>query len=258
MAEYMGGRRGVPTIITPVFADQESNAAILKRSGCTLTTSKLGDLKSGELAAAIKRICEEPSFTQKSQELGKKMQQETGIKTSIEFIERFMRDEVKTGKYGREERARIEEFRKQRAKNEKLSGDQFQSKIMGMVSRRYPTMQAWNRSNMMFATECKDLVTDGKLYVVDAKRCGVRQGEDLKSEEVGKYEKSTIVKELKTNKKGSRMHVQKVKGWGPDEGWISPTVSGNTLLRKINDIMELSMIQAEKMNALFSDILPSA
>lgn len=64
----------------------------------------------------------------------------------------------------------------------------------------------------------------------DTKGILVREGEGLKSVEVGRLVTSATVEEIEL--KGERLHFKKLTGDGPEEGWVSLTIKGKVLLEK--------------------------
>merc|ERR1712050_197527 len=107
---------------------------------------------------------------------------------------------------------------------------------------------------MMFAGKCKEQIDKKKLWCVKGSACMVREGESIKSPELGKIKKFAFLEEVEKSKKGDRIKVKKVKGWGPEAGWVSPTVNGKAILELVNDVQELGMVQAEQMTAMWADV----
>eukprot|EP00408_Alexandrium_pacificum_P025591 CAMPEP_0171191618 /NCGR_PEP_ID=MMETSP0790-20130122/19455_1 /TAXON_ID=2925 /ORGANISM="Alexandrium catenella, Strain OF101" /LENGTH=667 /DNA_ID=CAMNT_0011656767 /DNA_START=50 /DNA_END=2053 /DNA_ORIENTATION=+ len=244
---------GTPTIITPVFADQESNAQFLKQGGWGEFTTRLGLLKPKELGEAIRKVCSEPQYKEKTQALYEKMQKEDGIRESAEILERLVREEVLTGKSAEIHEQRRVELREIRAKQVSMPIETIMAKWNAELNKRYPEWKDYNRRSMMFQATCKDALDDGRLWCVMGTSCLAREGSDLKSAEVGKFKKNCFLEQLE--KKGSRIRVKNLKGYGPAEGWVSPTVSGKDILESIKDMGRISAIQAEMYNTLFEDLL---
>jgi len=246
---------GVPTVITPVFADQEGNTAILEPTGCVIGTTRLGKLTSRELGEAVRRICSDPAWQERARELGARMQKEDGCGKCAEFIERFMKEEVITGKYKKdlaEQHARLKALHE---KNKALSADQVLAQWNIKLNKKFPAWKDYNRSQIVFAAKSKDVIDAGRCWWVKGSSCLVRAGEDLKSTEVGRFKQYCILEELERKKNGNRLRMRKLRGYGPEEGWISPAVSGKDMIDKVSELTQLGQIQMEQVNKLFADVL---
>uniref|UniRef100_A0A7S1S6L5 Erythromycin biosynthesis protein CIII-like C-terminal domain-containing protein n=1 Tax=Alexandrium catenella TaxID=2925 RepID=A0A7S1S6L5_ALECA len=242
---------GTPTIITPVFADQEGNAAALTKGGWGVGTTKLGKLKSEELGEAVRKVCTDPSFKERTEELYKKMQAEDGIAKTTEIMLKMIKEELLTGEYKRKKEAERVELRALRTKQVKQPINIIFAKWNAELNKRYPPWAEYNKRSMGFAINCVPLVEAGRLWCVSASSCLVREGQKLESAETGRFKKYCFLEEVE--KKGSRLRVKKVKGFGPDEGWVSPSVSGKAMLEHITDATRIGAIQGAMYSELFAD-----
>mmetsp|Transcript_12767 Transcript_12767/g.36233 ORF Transcript_12767/g.36233 Transcript_12767/m.36233 type:complete len:646 (+) Transcript_12767:21-1958(+) len=244
---------GSPTIITPVFADQESNAQALERGGWGAKTSKLGVLKVQELGEAIAKVCSDPGYKERAAELFKRMEREDGISRATEILERAVREELFTGKYEERQIREKAELRQLREKQLMQTTDMVLAKWNAELNKRYPAWAEFNKRNMRFAVSCQDALNSGRLWCVAASSILAREGQDLKSKEAGRYKKYAFLEQVE--KKGSRLRVKKLRGFGPDEGWVTPTASGKDILENITEMARISELQADMYNKLFADIM---
>lgn len=245
---------GCPTIITPVFADQFDNARHLHDIECGTYTKQLGKLKSKELGDAIKTVCTEPKFQAKAKALSEAMLKEDGVSKMAAWLVSFHTEEVVTGKYAKRQLEDKERLFALRQKNHKLDFNRMQTKWQSVITPRFPSIKEWVGKNMRFLAIASDLAGKDKLWVVQAQSVLAREGKALDSEEVGKYKKYAFLEELEKDQKGTRVHVKKMKGRGPDEGWLTATVKGKEMLHKVTNPMEIGMFQAQEFQELFSDI----
>lgn len=245
---------GCPTVITPVFADQFDNAEHLKKIGCGMSTTRLGILKSNELGDAIKAICTDSTFKEKTSALAAAMQKEEGCNTMVAWIEKFVSEEVRTKKFEERRLADKERLYELRTKAMRLNAAQIMGKWNNMVNQRYPAAKAFNIKTMSFMAMTADLIGKGTVWWVQGSGSLAREGEGLKTPEVGRFKQFAILEELE--KKGSRLKVKRLRGRGPNEGWVTPTVNGKDVVAKIADPGQLGMITQQEFTALFADLLP--
>mmetsp|Transcript_7417 Transcript_7417/g.23283 ORF Transcript_7417/g.23283 Transcript_7417/m.23283 type:complete len:632 (-) Transcript_7417:87-1982(-) len=240
---------GSPTIVTPVFADQESNAKALEGGRWGVGTTRLGLLKPDELAQAIRTVCSDSSYQERTTQLKEKMDKEDGIATSIKFIEDFLINMVVTGKYKQTLQEQKENFLKQREKKWLTPWDTLFAQYSSKLMRLFPPYKEYSKASMTLMTT----VAEKTCWWVKASSCLVREGEGLKTKEVGRFKQFCFLEELA--KKGNRIQVKKVSGWGPDQGWVSPTASGKDILEKVQNVDHARGIQTEMFNDLFKDII---
>mmetsp|Transcript_39384 Transcript_39384/g.122803 ORF Transcript_39384/g.122803 Transcript_39384/m.122803 type:complete len:653 (+) Transcript_39384:119-2077(+) len=244
---------GTPTIITPVFADQESNAEALTAGGWGTSTTKLGKLKAKELGQKIREVCTEPKYKEATQALHKRMQKEDGIKLTTELLEHYIRDELRTGKYKEMREAEAAELLAIRKKQIGLPAETIFAKWNADLNKRYPAWREFNMSQMKFTGSCKDLLDAGRLWVVSASSVLAREGEGLTTPEAGRFKKYCYLEQLE--KKGQRLRVKKVRGWGPAEGWVSTKASGAEMLELIKDMSRITELNIEVYNKAFADLM---
>mmetsp|Transcript_32802 Transcript_32802/g.76293 ORF Transcript_32802/g.76293 Transcript_32802/m.76293 type:complete len:636 (+) Transcript_32802:31-1938(+) len=245
---------GCPTVITPVFADQFDNARHLTQIECGLSTTRLGLLKSDELGDAIKTICSDAKFKANCTALGEKMQKEDGVSTMVSFLEKWHAEEIVTGNWVKRRQANQERLYALRQKNNKLSFPQLQAKFTSVLNSRYPAAKAFNLKNMSFMGIASDLCGQSKLWWVKGASTLARSGEGLKTPEVGRFKKFAFLQELARDKKGTRLHVKRLRGRGPDEGWVTTTVNGKDIVCQITNPMEIGAVSQQEWLELFSDL----
>lgn len=104
---------GVPTIVTPVFADQGDIASKLTQDKHGLGTVHLSECTAKQLGEKIRRCCTDTEIINNVKELAEKMQKEDGVATTVEFVEKWMQDEVQSGNWKKKAEAllsRLEQF----------------------------------------------------------------------------------------------------------------------------------------------------
>jgi hypothetical protein len=100
---HAASRAGTPSVVTPIFADQFSSAAMIDKLGAGVGFNKaLPQITSEELAAAIV-TAEGKSF--KAASLGKKMRQENGAERAAQEINKFL-SSVRGGQWVKDRRPR--------------------------------------------------------------------------------------------------------------------------------------------------------
>jgi len=87
-AEAIRAKR--PMIITPYNVDQPFWAKRCFKSGVSTKPIPFRKLNSRNLAVAINQIMENKSYSQKAEELGKKISSENGVESAIKFIEKMI------------------------------------------------------------------------------------------------------------------------------------------------------------------------
>merc|ERR1711972_236333 len=103
-------------------------------------------------------------------------------------------------------------------------------------------MKEWNEKNMKFMAEAMATCDKGKLWYVDGATCLAREGEGLKTAEVGKFKKFAFLSEV--GGKGTRLQVKRLRGKGPDGGWITTKVKDKEIVKKVADATAIFAIQA--------------
>jgi len=103
-----GRRAGVPSVITPCFADQFDNAALMQASGAGIGLAQFKKLSANDLAVAL-RACAEPKVASRAKELGKLLHSEDGVLNAEKAITSFMETEVATGAWLQKHEMRMQE-----------------------------------------------------------------------------------------------------------------------------------------------------
>mmetsp|Transcript_140554 Transcript_140554/g.437097 ORF Transcript_140554/g.437097 Transcript_140554/m.437097 type:complete len:590 (+) Transcript_140554:138-1907(+) len=245
---------GCPTVVTPVFSDQFDNAKAVVNSGCGVSTTRLGLLEYPELGDAIKQICSNTTYSVAAKAMAESMAKEDGVGTLSSWLEKFCEEEVKTGKYKARQAEYLERLYQLREKNKKMTVPQLNAKFMAVLMTRYPAIKEWNISNMRFMTTASDLASKGKLWWVQGDTVLARGGEGLKTPEVGRFKRFAFVEELA--KKGSRLHVRRLKGKGPDEGWVTTAVKGKDMVALVKDAKDVGRVSQMQFDELFQDMQP--
>eukprot|EP00413_Alexandrium_margalefii_P018254 CAMPEP_0204539512 /NCGR_PEP_ID=MMETSP0661-20131031/16776_1 /ASSEMBLY_ACC=CAM_ASM_000606 /TAXON_ID=109239 /ORGANISM="Alexandrium margalefi, Strain AMGDE01CS-322" /LENGTH=595 /DNA_ID=CAMNT_0051546125 /DNA_START=116 /DNA_END=1903 /DNA_ORIENTATION=+ len=249
---------GCPTVITPVFADQFDNAKHLEKIECGVQTKRLGKLKAKELGEAIKTICSNPKYKENTKRVSEAMLKEDGVGTTVAWLEKFFKEEVQTGKFKEKLNEQKERLYLLRQKNIKHDVNQLNSKFTSAVTPRFPALKEWNMKNMKFMAIASDLAGQGKLWVVEGSSVLAKEGASIKTAEAGRFKRFAFVEEVENDGKGTRMHVKRLKGRGPEEGWVTTQVKGKDMLRKVSHPMEIGGIMAQEMAELFSDVFAPA
>jgi len=250
---------GVPTIVTPVFADQKDIAKKLAADKSGDGTVHLSQLSAKELGAKIKKCCEDPTIRQNCARLGEMMQKEDGVGFTVKFLEDWMSKEVQSGQWKKKKDALNARLEKNWEMTKKLSdpGQLFAKWNMDLADK-YKPLADWTNLQVQKYVQMSGLVAKKKLWFVKSSHgCLARKGEALKSDECGRYKEGALLEEVDANKSGSRLKVKRIRGIGPDESWVSPTVSGKDIVVKVSSAAEIQKIQAEAVMKQFADIIGS-
>ena len=93
-------RAGVPSIITPVFADQWDFSYVLRKTGVGVGFAKqFQKITSDELGDAIRRAANDSEMKQRASLLGERLRQENGVARAVEEVDMFWREFCVTGKF---------------------------------------------------------------------------------------------------------------------------------------------------------------
>ena len=87
-----GLRAGVPSIITPVAADQYAWAEQVMKSGVGPSVPDLKSLTAEKLAGAIQMAINDVTLRSQAAQLGRKIRAETGVARAVDIIERYAAD----------------------------------------------------------------------------------------------------------------------------------------------------------------------
>jgi len=244
---------GTPTVVTPVFADQFLIAEKVGRERCGVGTSQLAELTLEELGRAMRTCCTDAGIKATAQRLAERMQQEDGVANTVELITSFIQKDMKTGKWKEARIAKEERLKQKIQRAKKLSFGKYLSTWSKDLMEKFPVYKKYMMSQMELSAKQLELLSNKKLWWVKAESgCLARQGEGLKSAEVGRYGVFAILEEV--GQKGNRLHVKRSGGFGPDEGWVSPTVSGKDIVVRFEKVPELLKVKADAQTQNFSQV----
>jgi len=102
-------RSGRPTIVTPIQGDQFSFADIIQAAECGMGLCHLGRLSSRVLADAILQCTTNNDILQKASDIGRKLQNEDGCATFVEFLDDWIVKEHATGMWLQKHNALLKE-----------------------------------------------------------------------------------------------------------------------------------------------------
>eukprot|EP00415_Alexandrium_ostenfeldii_P003124 UN3124 len=100
--------------------------------------------------------------------------------------------------------------------------------------------------------EAMGLAEKGKLWWVQGGSVLARSGEGLESEEVGRFYRFAFVEELA--KTGTRIHIMRLKGKGPIQGWVTFSVKGKDKVAHVTGPMDIGRITPMQFDDLFADM----
>ncbi|GKY93604.1 hypothetical protein MPSEU_000327800 [Mayamaea pseudoterrestris] len=93
-------RAGVPSVITPVFADQWDFSYFLRKTGVGIGFDKqFQKITSNELGDAIRKAASDQEMKQKAVALGEKLRAENGVAQAVLEVERFWEDSCISGTF---------------------------------------------------------------------------------------------------------------------------------------------------------------
>merc|ERR1712056_44763 len=98
----------------------------------------------GELGEAIKKVVADKTMKANVVQLAEKMAKEDGISKTVEIIEKFMDEEVSTGKMKEKIQAYKDKAREKRKKNSKLNQQKLTMAFTRELNLRYPDLRAFN------------------------------------------------------------------------------------------------------------------
>lgn len=235
---------GTPVIITPVLADQFDIAAHVTAIKCGLGATILATVTAQELSKCIVDVVGNPEMKENCMRVAAQMSGEDGAGNTVAAIEAYHRDEVATGKFAKEYAAWKERKFELYRKNVWLPTPKAQAWFSNAAREKFPSLKEYTaRSHVVFGVMAR-LVPEGKLWYVKCSTCLAREAEALKSREVGRFRESCLVEQVEL--KGNRIHVRRIYGVGPDEGWVTHTLKDNTVvLKKVTEVMEILQVQQE-------------
>merc|ERR1719491_1851825 len=93
-------RAGVPTIVTPVFADQYDQAFVVQKLGAGFGfDKKLQDIDANDLSKTIDAVLKDPAIGNRAKQVGAKLRNENGCKAIVEEVETYWRETVTSGTF---------------------------------------------------------------------------------------------------------------------------------------------------------------
>ena len=87
-------RAGVPSVPTPVFADQPLWSRRLVELGCAPEVIPFRTISSSRWAAAIRTAVGDPSFRRAAQRMAQRLEAEDGVSAVVEMVGRFEADRI--------------------------------------------------------------------------------------------------------------------------------------------------------------------
>jgi len=246
---------GCPTVITPVFADQHDIAKLIKDRRIGTATGLFAKATVEDLSSAIRACCEDDVIRVNVRKLADNMAKEDGCARTSEIIKRFMHEDVLTGNWAKRHAVLTEALKEKRKKHSKMKKEALFSKWSSELMRKFPSLKENAERQITLMAHLNTLLEKGLLWGVVASSCLVREGESIKSAEVGRLQQWTIIEQLAAGKNG-RIRVKRVQGAGPAEGWISPTVKDTEIARKVSALQEIGMLQNLQTAALFENLMP--
>jgi len=103
-------RAGAPQIVLPTTPEQQMQGALVTRLGVGLDLGPLSASTPEALGEALRRVMADGEMAKRCKDLGERLQQEDGLKASIEHIDRFFKDQLATGSWAVQEKRRQREL----------------------------------------------------------------------------------------------------------------------------------------------------
>merc|ERR1711879_752089 len=149
------------------------------------------------------------------------MAKEDGVGQGVQLVKEFLHTEIKPGRWREKHLARKETVKQLRETNAHLPADALfrTAAWTSDLAGKFPALgEYWEREEAL-GVEFKRLVKEGRLWFVSVASCLARSGKCLDSAKVGHFLQYTIVEQLA--QEGDQLHVKKMKGIGPLEGWVA-------------------------------------
>jgi len=221
--------------------DQPSNALCLESRGLGLACCHPVELTPEVLAEKICACCDDKEMKANCLRTQELMAKESGTDNMVSLV-RTLVEEVKAGVWEAKFNARLENQELRRRKRLGMPVDAVIAQMDRQVKQVLPEYKRYAERQGRLMLKFSDLVRSESLYYVKAASgVVVRTAESLKSAEVGRFAELAALKKME--QKGNRMKVQRLRGKGPEEGWISPTVAGKDVIAKVLDMAELGEMQ---------------
>lgn len=234
---------GLPTLITPVFADQWDSGAMLARSGLGAATERtLRKVTAEELGEKLRACCEDSEMRANVRRVAAAMAKENAVGTVAEWLEAFLGTEGAAERWEQKCLARRKNLQARFRSRKHLPVEQVVSKIGFEVAARFPQIKAFFEKEQMNFLEQLEIGGRGCLFTVVPKSgLLVKEASSLDSRELGRLGEKSVVERL--DEKGSRWRVRLLDGDGPEQGWISRTVAGKDMMKALSGMKEISAAQ---------------
>lgn len=234
---------GTPVIITPVLADQFDVAQHVTENKYGRVAPYLANISSKALSKLILEVLADDEIKACVERLASEMSKEDACGNIVDAIEAYDRDEVKTGKFGREYAAWKEVREKLYREHVKMSTPRAVAWFTSAAKEKSPPLREYAQFQQAVFARSAALVPKGTLWYVKASSCLAREKESIKSKEVGRFREACFVEQI--GGKGTRLHVKRVLGVGPEEGWVTTVLSKENLevLVQVKDVMEIMTVQ---------------
>jgi hypothetical protein len=96
-------RAGVPTIVTPIFGDQYDNSHVVQNLGVGVGFElQLQKITANDLSDAINAVLNDSSMATRAKEVGGQVRKECGCRAIVEEVEKFWKENVRTGSFSKE------------------------------------------------------------------------------------------------------------------------------------------------------------
>ncbi|CAK0834390.1 unnamed protein product, partial [Prorocentrum cordatum] len=255
---------GVPTVVTPVWADQWNVAARVAelRLGAR-TQQTLSKVTPSDLGEKIRECCQDPGR-------GDAEERAAGLGGHGGRGRRGLGREGSGGApagragwaVGPKERSaaggaagEVRQDRRSLGANAALSMFHLE------FASRHPQLRAWVEREDASLLRCAEALRGGRLFVV-ASRSGllVRESAGLGSRELGRLGDFSLVELLGpggADARAGRCRVHLLEGKGPPEGWVSRIggmVSGKDVLRVVSSVREVGRARLARMGLTFDDL----
>merc|ERR1711977_598566 len=94
-----GLRSGRPQIVSPIATDQFANAESVASRNCGLATPQLSKTSVDQLSKAIQTCVQDEKIISAARDMAQKIMREDGTRSAVEVIDKFIVDDVDTGKW---------------------------------------------------------------------------------------------------------------------------------------------------------------
>jgi hypothetical protein len=176
----------------------------------------------------------------------------------VEWVEAFLRDEARPGRWAQRNAARREGLRARYSRRKRLGVNSALAMFRSELASRHPQLQAWMDKEEASLLRCMEALRGGRLFAVTSKSgLLVRESARLGSRELGRLAELSFVESLEQSRAAhgtSRCRVRLLEGQGPPEGWVSTTVSGKDVLRAVGSVREIGPARMARMGVTFEDL----